>query len=160
MAEAPFESLKKLNLNASFHQLDIENLESIAQFASYLKEKYGGIDILFNNAGLFIHKEDGLTLEQEAKTTVSLNYTGTLNVSKALFPLLRPNGRVINVSSRLGLLGKLSNRALREKLTDPNLTLNELTAIVQDYIKFKYSVLKLIISSYFLEFTNISELPS
>lgn len=37
---------------ASFHQLDIDNLESINRFASYLKNKYDGIDILVNNAAI------------------------------------------------------------------------------------------------------------
>ena len=100
-----------------------------------MKEKYGGVDVIFNNAGLFIHKEDGLPLDQEAKKTISLNYTGTLNVSKALFPLLRSNGRVVNISSRLGLLGKISSRTLKEKLLIPNLTIEELTTIIEDYSK-------------------------
>ena len=36
----------------NFHQLDVDNQESIDRFAAYLKEKYGGLDILINNAGV------------------------------------------------------------------------------------------------------------
>ena len=35
------ENIKKVY----FHQLDIENQESINRFASYIKEKHGGLDI-------------------------------------------------------------------------------------------------------------------
>lgn len=129
------ESLNKLNLFPRFHQLDIENLESINKFASYLKETYNGVDIIINNAGLFIHKEDNLPLIEEAKITFSLNYYGTINLCNALFPLLRPNGRVINVSSRLGLLNKINNKALKDKIKSENLTMNDLNEIVNDYIR-------------------------
>ena len=46
--------LKKLGLNANFYQCDIENLESLNNLSHYLKEKYGGIDILVNNAAIHI----------------------------------------------------------------------------------------------------------
>ena len=42
-----------MGLNPKFHQLDIESMESIQNFAEYLKNTYGGIDVLVNNAGVF-----------------------------------------------------------------------------------------------------------
>ena len=44
--------LEKENLKANFHQLDIDNSNSIKQFASYLKKKYDGFDLLVNNAAI------------------------------------------------------------------------------------------------------------
>ncbi len=35
-----------------FHQLDIDDLNSIKRFASYIKEKYNGLDLLVNNAAI------------------------------------------------------------------------------------------------------------
>ena len=84
---------------------------------------------------MFIHKEDKLPLIEEAKITFSLNFYGTINLCNALFPLLRNNGRVINVSSRLGLLNKISNKALKEKIKSESLTMNDLNEIVKNYIK-------------------------
>ena len=37
-----------------YHQLDIENIDSITAFAAYIKTNYGGIDVLVNNAGIMI----------------------------------------------------------------------------------------------------------
>ena len=48
------EELSKQGLVARFHQLDIENTESIQKFSAYLKETHGGIDILVNNAAINI----------------------------------------------------------------------------------------------------------
>lgn len=44
--------LEKVNVKAHFHQLDIDNQESIDRFAKYIKEKHGGLDILINNAAI------------------------------------------------------------------------------------------------------------
>ena len=53
MGQKAIESLKALGLNANFHQLDVESSESINKFRDYLKQTYGGIDVLINNAGVF-----------------------------------------------------------------------------------------------------------
>ena len=42
-------------------------------------------------------------LREQVANTVQVNYFGTLNVSNALFPLLRSNARVVNVVSDWGI---------------------------------------------------------
>lgn len=44
--------LSSEGLKAMFHQLDINDLDSIKTAAAYFKGKYGGVDILINNAGI------------------------------------------------------------------------------------------------------------
>lgn len=55
---AAIDRLNDLGLKANFHQLDIDDIESIRTFASYLKDKYGGLDVLVNNAGVAFHVRD------------------------------------------------------------------------------------------------------
>lgn len=43
---------KDHGLEVKFHQLDIDNLDSIKKFASYIKEQHNGVDILVNNAAI------------------------------------------------------------------------------------------------------------
>ena len=45
-------SLEDQGVKVKFHQLDIDNQESIDRFASYLKNQHEGIDILINNAAI------------------------------------------------------------------------------------------------------------
>lgn len=45
-------SLAAEGLKSMFHQLDINDMNSIATAAAYFKEKYGGVDVLVNNAGI------------------------------------------------------------------------------------------------------------
>ena len=44
--------LESEGIRVKFHQLDIEDNESISKFAKYLKENYNGLDILVNNAAI------------------------------------------------------------------------------------------------------------
>lgn len=50
--QAAVESLASDGLKALFHQLDIDDLNSITSAAAFFKEKYGGVDVLVNNAGI------------------------------------------------------------------------------------------------------------
>ena len=49
-------ALKELNdaglKNVRYHQLDIDNQQSIERFAKYIKETYQGLDVLINNAAI------------------------------------------------------------------------------------------------------------
>jgi len=45
-------SLEKEGLHPKFHQLDIDNQESIERLRQFLVDNYGGLDILVNNAGI------------------------------------------------------------------------------------------------------------
>lgn len=44
--------LEKQGLKPKFHQLDISDDESITKFRDYLKNTYGGLDVLINNAAI------------------------------------------------------------------------------------------------------------
>jgi carbonyl reductase 1 len=76
-----------------------------------------------------------MTVERVAKETMNINYFGTINVSNALFPLLRSNARVVNVSSKLGLLTRVVSEELRKKIADPSNSIEQISQIANDYIK-------------------------
>ena len=44
--------LKKQGLDPKFHQLDINDDNSVNTFRDYLKNTYGGLDVLVNNAAI------------------------------------------------------------------------------------------------------------
>lgn len=81
-----------------------------------------------------------MPLGKEAEDTMNTNFFGTLNVCKELFPLIRSNGRVVNVSSRLGLLGQVSSEELKNKIKNDNLTEDELVEIINDYIEYVFYI--------------------
>lgn len=128
--------LEQQNLKTYFHQLDIDNLESIQRFAKYLKEKYDGLDLLVNNAAInYMHENFGLPMSEQVADTIRVNFTGTLNVCNELFPLIKENGKVVNVSSRMGLLKVVQDDMTRGLLNSESLTTKELCAIMENYVR-------------------------
>ncbi|PWA69537.1 carbonyl reductase [Artemisia annua] len=124
--------LQEGGLKVVFHQLDVLDQESIDTFCAWIKENYGGIDILINNAG-FNHNVGSENSVEFAEKVIKTNYNGTKNMVKAAIPLMKPNAagaRIVNVSSRLGRLNGRKNRisddALRQKLEDADSISEEL----------------------------------
>jgi len=101
--KAAVAELEKEGLHPKFHQLDIEDVKSIENLKQYLQKTYGGIDILVNNAGFAFKAAATEPFSEQAEYTTKINYWGTLNTCKALFPLLRSHARVVNVSSFVSL---------------------------------------------------------
>ncbi len=48
-------SLEAEGLNPKFHQLDITSQESVDALKKFVLEKYGGVDVLVNNAGMYLN---------------------------------------------------------------------------------------------------------
>ncbi|KAF7512662.1 hypothetical protein GJ744_000923 [Endocarpon pusillum] len=87
-----------------FHPLDIRDTRSIRGLADYLRGEHGerAVDFVVNNAGIAMDGFDNNVV----KTTLECNYYGSLEATQEFLPLLKPNGRLINVSSMLGKLNK------------------------------------------------------
>lgn len=130
------EELKKEGYErVKYHQLDIDDLNSIQRLASFIKEKYNGLDLLVNNAAIAYKAASKAGFDEQAEVSVRVNYTDTLNVCDALFPLLRPHARVVNVSSRAGMLKACRDPEMRAKLVSEDLTINEITKILNTFVE-------------------------
>ncbi|KAK5647369.1 hypothetical protein RI129_002261 [Pyrocoelia pectoralis] len=127
--------LKKLGFNPSFHQLDIGDEESVIKFRDYIKAHEGGIDVLVNNAGIAFKHNATEPPGIQAEVTLKTNYFNTLRACEILFPILRSNAQVVNVSSSLGHLSYVQSPDLRAKLSDPSLTKEQLSELMNQFIQ-------------------------
>jgi len=134
-AKESVEKLKNEGVNCKFHQLDINDLSSIKRLAEYLKENYGGLDVLINNAGVICMPESKLPMKEQLKNTVNTNYFGTLNVCTTLFPLLRPHARVVNVTSDWGCIFHIKNQEIKKQLMAKDLTINKISSTMNHFIE-------------------------
>ncbi|KFV93180.1 CBR1 reductase, partial [Calonectris borealis] len=91
--------LQEEGLRALFHQLDIDDLQSIRALRDFLKEKYGGLNVLVNNAGIAFKVHDTTPFAVQAEVTLKTNFFGTRNVCTELLPLVKPYGKC-NITSR------------------------------------------------------------
>ncbi|XP_022342651.2 carbonyl reductase [NADPH] 1-like isoform X1 [Crassostrea virginica] len=132
------EAIKSLNsegLSPKFHQLDITDQASIGRLKDFLQNTYGGLDILVNNAGIAYKQDSTAPFAEQAEVTIKTNYFGTLAVCEALFPLLRPHARVVNVSSMASTFAiKKCSEEVKSKFLNNKLSVDELTNLMNEFI--------------------------
>ena len=81
--------------------IELRDLGSIEQAAKEIGEKYAGLALLVNNAGIPGDMSvDSLHTElSDIRETLDVNFVGTFALTKALLPLLTKNeGRIVNVT--------------------------------------------------------------
>lgn len=90
------------------HDLDITDQESIRAVVADVKEKFGRIDILANNAGLNRPKPSEEITEDLWDAVMGVNLKGSFFVTQAVLPIMREQkkGRIIFTSSQAGLVAR------------------------------------------------------
>ncbi|KAI8052050.1 hypothetical protein BDF22DRAFT_689704 [Syncephalis plumigaleata] len=125
-------SSESVQVDLRFHQLDITKSESIQAFYNTLKRDHDGLDILVNNAGI-ASKGSDFNVEI-ARNTIGTNYFSTVNITKTLLPIIKPNGRVVNIGSQSARLSYLSSEQLRSRFTDQSKTEESISALMNEFI--------------------------
>jgi short-subunit dehydrogenase len=99
--------IHKMGGEAFAIQVDVNESDAICDMVQAVLDRYGRIDILFNNAGFgSLNWFENLKPERHIETLVRVNLTGTMLVTHAVLPsmLKRRAGHIINMSSVAGLI--------------------------------------------------------
>ncbi|XP_042289168.1 carbonyl reductase [NADPH] 1-like isoform X2 [Thunnus maccoyii] len=128
-------SLDSEGLKAMFHQLDINDLNSIITAAAFFKDKYGGVDVLVNNAGIAFKVADTTPFAVQAEVTLKTNFFATRDMLTHFLPIVKAGGRVVNVSSFVGsrTLNNCSP-ALQQRFRSKDITEEELVGLMQRFV--------------------------
>jgi NAD(P)-dependent dehydrogenase (short-subunit alcohol dehydrogenase family) len=99
---------------AFFHQVDVADSASVQALYAAVADRYGGIDVLYNNAGI-MPADDASILETEPDAwdrVLDVNATGVFLCCKHGIPHLleRGGGSVINVASFVALVGAATSQ--------------------------------------------------
>ena len=91
--------------NCSYKVCDVSNYEMVEKAISEIIEEYNKIDVLINNAGLWIQEELDTNDSDRIKSVIEVNLLGIINVSKAVIPSMKANkdGLIININSQAGI---------------------------------------------------------
>jgi len=107
--------------NTDIQKFDVAKYEEVERFFKYIDTKYGGFEVLVNNAG--IRKDSVLAMMKESDwhDVMNINLTGTFYMCKfAVMSLMRKRyGRIINISSvmeRYGFEGQSNYAASKAGL--------------------------------------------
>lgn len=86
-------------------EMDVTSEASVAAGVRALARAAAHVDVLVNNAGVGGGEPIGGSDIARWRRTIDTNLTGTYLVSREVVPLIRPGGRIVNLSSVLGRFG-------------------------------------------------------
>ncbi len=110
------ETLALLGEKAAFYKVNVASRADVQAWVDAVKEKFGRVDVLVNNAGilrdgqLIKFKEGALVgqmAEAEFDAVISVNLKGVFNCTQAVAPLMaaQKGGVILNATSIVGLDG-------------------------------------------------------
>lgn len=104
--------VKRLGKNAIYHTLDVSKESEWIKISQFIENKYGHLDIVFNNAGI-IGLDKNFGLQDPENTSLeswheihAINLDGVFLGCKYGIKLMKSKGgSIINMSSRSGMVG-------------------------------------------------------
>ncbi|MGD8379695.1 MAG: SDR family NAD(P)-dependent oxidoreductase [Gammaproteobacteria bacterium] len=128
--------LQNEKLSVEMRRVDVTRAEDARALADYIRDTWGGFDVLVNNAGLILESSKAgrerssnplLVSPMTVMETLNVNTLGALRMIQALATLLRENGRIVNVSSGMGALTDMDSGVLGYRLSKT--AMNTLTRV-------------------------------
>ena len=112
-ARSAVKRLADEGLSVTAHELDVTDQESIGGSYDFVERTFGRLDVLVNNAAIYIDDRHSLlALDHDVLTsTMATNAYGPLLLIQTFVPLMRRRGygRIVNVSSGIGELSDLGS---------------------------------------------------
>ena len=124
-------TIPEVEKRIKIEQLDVADSGSIDKFVSNIKEKFGKVDALINNAG-FAFKGDAFGPEV-VRDTFQPNFYGTIELSEKMIDYIKDYGKIITVGSQAGKLRILKDDNLVKSFTDPNITKTQLYGLAKQF---------------------------
>jgi len=136
-ANAAAESLRADGLDVRALQLDVTDADSIAAATAAIRDQFGRLDVLINNAGIdYDTDQDVLNADLDRmRAGLETHTLGPLRLVQALLPLLRKSARarVVNVSSGAGARERMDGTTPAYSLS--KWALNALTMMLAAQLK-------------------------
>ncbi len=107
------QALSKLqaeNIEVEGYYPNLCNSNEVREVITKIKEKYGHIDVLINNAGISANKKIEDTSLEDFQKIMDINVTGMFNMCKEVVPIMKEQngGVILNTSSMVSIYGQPS----------------------------------------------------
>lgn len=107
MADETVAQINEIGSKAIAYRCDVANFQECKDVVTQLKNDFGTVDIVVNNAGI---TKDALLImmrEEDFDNVIDVNLKGAFNVLKHTVPIMTKKraGKIINISSVSGVVG-------------------------------------------------------
>lgn len=92
------------NDNLAIVKCDVSNEQEVIDLFSLIKNKYGRLDYLVNNAGTFINNFIKDFKIDDFRKVLDINLLGKVMCTKYAYEIISENGSIVNISSHLGVI--------------------------------------------------------
>ncbi len=91
--------------NCEYKVCEVSEYNRVDEVVKEIYNDYGNIDILINNAGLWIQEELDVNDYNRINDVIDVNLLGVINCSKAVIPYMKEkkDGLIININSQAGI---------------------------------------------------------
>ena len=98
-AESVVAEVKKLGVDSFSVQADVSNKEQVAKMFEEVKNKFGQLNILVNNAGIVYTNPIDKITEKEWDNVLNINLKGQFFCVQEAIKIMPTGGKIINISS-------------------------------------------------------------
>lgn len=109
------ETMKLLDssVNATSHVVDVADRSAMEAFAAEVNEKHGGVNMIFNNAGVSVTGLAEQMPYEDIEWLMNINFWGVIHGCKSFLPFLREaeEAAIVNTSSIFGTIAVPSQSA-------------------------------------------------
>jgi len=133
---AAVEDLQAEKRSVELRVVDVNRAEQVKDLGRYIRENYGRLEVLVNNAGMNIESREGggdrsanpfLVSPMTIMETLNTNALGALRMIQALGLMIPEGGRIVNVSSGMGQLSDMDGGWLGYRMSKT--AMNSLTRV-------------------------------
>jgi NAD(P)-dependent dehydrogenase (short-subunit alcohol dehydrogenase family) len=98
--------LNEMGAESRSYVVDVSDREQVGAMAAKVRGEFGGLDVLVNNAGVFVWSDVADTILEDWEWMMGVNLWGPILTINALLPgmIERRSGHIVNVASLGGLV--------------------------------------------------------
>lgn len=106
-AEQAAKAVNDAGNDTVIYQCDLAEPDAVREMVAVAESELGSIDVLVNNAALFLERGIEEITDDEINSQVDVNIKGTIHCTKAVVPSMREqgSGRIVSIASTAGKHG-------------------------------------------------------